>query len=123
MKSIAKAFVIGSLVVLTQAAWAGPLGWGNSDLGSIIPTQSTYADEHGAGLATVSGDFPLGAEALSARAEPHVRSTYQSEHPVSQTAVAGDFPMGAGQIRDRAEPPVRTTYQAEHAASQTDSAD
>src|SRR6267142_4822691 len=74
MKSIAKAFVIGSLLVATQAAWSSPLGWGSTDSGSIIPTQSTYAEEHGASQATASFDFPVGAEELSRRTEPPVRN-------------------------------------------------
>jgi len=123
MKSIAKAFVIGCLVVATQAAWASPLGWGNADLGSIIPTQSTYADEHGAAQATVSGDFPLGAEALSAKAEPRVQTTYRAEHAGNQSTVSGDFPLGAEALSAKDEPPVQTTYQAMHAGSETSSAD
>ena len=88
MKRIAKAFVIGSLLVATQAAWSGPLGLGNTDSGSIIPTQSTYADEHGGRQATVSGDFPVGAEALSFKTEPPVQTTYQAQHAGGQTGSA-----------------------------------
>src|SRR5215475_4532156 len=99
MKSMLKAFVIGSLVAATQAAWSSPLGWGSTGLGSIIPTQSTYADEHGASQAAVNGEFPLGARQRRMNAEPAVRDTYQAEHAGSQTAVSADFPLGARELR------------------------
>ena len=113
MKSIAKAFVIGSLVLATQAAWSSPLGWGNTDL-AIVPAQSTYADEHGGSQATVSGNFPLGAEALSFKTEPPVQTTYKAEHAGNQTAVSGDFPLGAEALSFKTEPPVRSTYADSH---------
>ena len=56
MKSIAKAILVGGFMVAAQAAVAGG----------------------------VSGDFPLGAEQISANAEPPVRSTYQSQHAGDQ---------------------------------------
>src|SRR5262245_49984517 len=115
MKSIAKTFVLASLVVATQAAWTGRLGWRSTALGSIIPAQSTYADQHRVNPATVSGDFPLGARQLRVNAEPRARDTYQAEHAGSQAAMSGDFPLGARQLREKAEPPVASTYQSKHA--------
>ena len=117
MKSIVKAFVIGSLVLATQAAWSSPLGWGDGGSGSIIPTQSTYAEEHGGSQATVSGDFPAGSYEPRVKAEPPVRDTYRAEHAGKQSAVSGDFPASADQIRVKAEPPVHGTYQGERAGT------
>ncbi|HKA43640.1 MAG TPA: hypothetical protein VKF40_16795 [Burkholderiales bacterium] len=123
MKSMVKTLAIGSLVLATQAAWSSPLGWGSTGLGSIIPTQSTYADEHAASQATVNGEFPLGARQRRMNAEPPVRDTYQAEHAGSQTAAGDDFPLGARQLRERAEPPVRSTYQSKHAGDKTTARD
>jgi len=88
MKRIIQGLALAALVSVAPAVWSGPLGWGNNGVGSIIPTQSTYADEH-AGAVKLYG-FPTLPNADVARNFPDM-PTYNGQHADASSRLYG-FP-------------------------------
>ena len=106
MKRIIQGLAFAALVSAAPAVWSGPLGWGSNGLGSIIPTQSTYADTHAAGSARLIG-FPSLPNGDVARNFPDM-PTYAGRHAgesVQLQGFAGVMDSDAG-----VSLPTRSTY-------------
>ena len=114
MKNMTKAFVVGGLMVLAQAALANDSVFpGSSDeAGGRLPPRITYADRHANDPVTTVGlAFPRAASEAGGRLP--VKATYADRRAKdSVTSVGSAFPGAAedGII----QLPARSTYADRH---------